>query len=384
MKIALVHKRLDLKGGTERDLYCTAEGLRDLGHEVHLFCSEFAVEAPVGTFTHAVPVLPLGRTARLWSFAVSASRILRQHPCDVVIGFGRVLEQDIIRCGGGTHRGFLRRLGVNGGAARRLWQKSSVYHQSLLVLEKRQFQEGRFKKIVAVSNEVKRDVMEHYAVAGDRITVVYNGVDAERFHPSRRCVSRSIIRERWHIPPEAPLVLFVGSGFQRKGLERLLTAWALPALGGFYLMVVGDDAKMGYYRSWAERIAPGRVVFTGLQNRIEDFYGSSDIVALPSVQEAFGNVVLEGLASGLPVLVSRAVGAAELLTGSLAQGIVDWTNDQTTPVNTLVKLLERGRNPSFTAEARRLAESYSWPNHFRKLETVLSSVHESNRAKALR
>lgn len=43
MKIALVHKRLDLKGGTERDLFKTAEGLRDLGHEIHLFCGEFGV-----------------------------------------------------------------------------------------------------------------------------------------------------------------------------------------------------------------------------------------------------------------------------------------------------------------------------------------------------
>ena len=58
MKIALVHKRLDLNGGTERDLFQTAEGLRDLGHEVHLFCSEYGVPAPRDVIVHHVPVIP--------------------------------------------------------------------------------------------------------------------------------------------------------------------------------------------------------------------------------------------------------------------------------------------------------------------------------------
>src|SRR3972149_3569643 len=77
MKIALVHKRLDLRGGTERDFYRTAEGLRDLGHEVHLFCSEYGVKPPPDTVAHRIPVLPVGRTARLWSFALSAPAIIR-------------------------------------------------------------------------------------------------------------------------------------------------------------------------------------------------------------------------------------------------------------------------------------------------------------------
>ena len=106
MKIALAHKRLDLKGGTERDLYRTAEGLRDLGHEVHLFCAEYGVEAPPETFSHRIPVLPLGRTARLWSLATWGPETVRRHRCDIVVGFGRMVTQDVVRSGGGTHRGF--------------------------------------------------------------------------------------------------------------------------------------------------------------------------------------------------------------------------------------------------------------------------------------
>src|SRR3990170_7547513 len=128
MKIALVHKRLDLRGGTERDFHRTAEGLRDLGHEVHLFCGEYGVEPPYNTVAHRVPVLPLGRTARLWSFALFAPAIIRRYHCDVVVSFGRMLMADIVRSGGGSHRGFLERLGEQGGLRRRLWQRLGPFH----------------------------------------------------------------------------------------------------------------------------------------------------------------------------------------------------------------------------------------------------------------
>src|SRR2546426_4697885 len=95
MRIALCHKRLDERGGTERDFHLTAKGLRDLGHEIHLFCSEFAIEPPSGTFAHKVPVLPFGRTAELWSFALHAPKIVQKFNCDVVVSFGRMMAQDV-------------------------------------------------------------------------------------------------------------------------------------------------------------------------------------------------------------------------------------------------------------------------------------------------
>ena len=177
MKIALAHKRLDLKGGTERDFYRTAEGLRDLGHEIHLFCGEYGVAPPPGVQAHRVPVLPLGRSARLWSFAICAKKIIARYPCDVVVSFGRMMEANVVRSGGGSHRGFLDRLGRQGGLCRRLWQKLSLYHRSVLAVERLQFQPGRYQGIIAVSEEVKRDLMHYYSVPSERVVVLYNGVD---------------------------------------------------------------------------------------------------------------------------------------------------------------------------------------------------------------
>jgi len=370
VKIALVHKRLDLNGGTERDLYTTAEGLRDLGHEVHLFCSEYSVPAPRGVLWHQVPVTPLGRTVRLWSFAFGARKPLAETRCDVVMNFGRMFDADVLRCGGGTHRGFLRRMALE-SARRRLWQSLSIYHQSLLAIEKRQFNSARVQKIIAVSEMVKNDIMANYAVAEEKIAVLYNGADSRRFHPSRRDEFRRSVREHWKIPLEAPLVLFVGSGFRRKGLDRLIRLWSCQELAPVYLLVVGSDARIGRYRTWGDSVAPGKIIFTGRQGAIEKFYAAADLVALPSLQEAFGNIVLEALACGLPVLVSHDAGAAEVLTGSLTQGIVERPDDPVELQGKLLSLIDKSKDLSLAKEARRIGERYSWDNHFRELERLL-------------
>ncbi len=301
MKIALAHERLDKRGGTELDFYRTAIGLRDLGHEVHLFCSKFEIDPPPGTYGHSVPIVPLGRTARLWSFAKVAPTIIRPILCDVVVSFGRMISQDVLRSGGGSHRVFLQKLGEAGGLGRRIWHNLSLYHQSVLALERRQFQAGHYKRILAVSEEVKRELLDVYAVPEDKVTVIYNGVDEKRFHLSLRDKCRELIRKQWHIPLDAPTVLFVGSGFRRKGLDRLLKAWSSPQMKDTYLVVVGEDAQRGRYQALAEDRTHGKVVFVGRRDDVESYYGAADLLALPAVQEAFGNVVLEALAAGLPV-----------------------------------------------------------------------------------
>ena len=383
MKIALAHKRLDLKGGTERDLYRTAEGLRDLGHEIHLFCTEFGVDPPVGTFLHRIPVLALGRTARLWSAALLGPRSIRPHGCDIVMGFGRMAEQDILRSGGGTHRGFLERLGQRGRRRRRLWQRVSLYHRGVLALEKRQFALGHFRKIIAVSNEVKRDIMDHYAVPERRIVVLYNGVDQERFHPSLREPWRREIRKQWCIPEAAPVVLFIGSGFLRKGLDRLLAIWNRPRMQNAYLLIVGEDASMARYRARAKVVAEDRIIFAGRQEAIERYYGAADVVALPAIQEAFGNVILEGLACGLPVVVSRGAGACEVLQRDAAHGIVEDPDDPDELTERIAAQLRRSAEPAYKEKIRSLAEGYSWRSHFRKLEAALVEVQSAKQSETV-
>jgi Glycosyltransferase len=286
--------------------------------------------------------------------------------------------QDVLRSGGGSHRAFLQKFGKEGGLRRRIWHHLSPYHQSLLALERRQFQPGHYKRVLAVSEEVKRELLATYAVREDRITVIHNGVDEKRFHFSLRDKFRTLIRKQWHIPLDAPTVLFVGSGFRRKGLDRLMKAWNSPQMKDAYLVVVGDDAQRARYQALAAERANGKIIFVGRRDDVESYYGAADLLALPAVQEAFGNVVLEALATGLPTVVSQVVGASEILKGKLADGIVVHPEDPKELVDKLLAMLERGRYPNFALEARELAEAYSWSNHFSKLEIFLKETIEQN------
>jgi UDP-glucose:(heptosyl)LPS alpha-1,3-glucosyltransferase len=257
---------------------------------------------------------------------------------------------------------------------RRAWQRFSVYHQSVLAIERRQYNLDRFKEIIAVSGRVKDDLMRTYSIPEHRIKVIYNGVDPIRFTPNGREQARVAVRDQWGIPRAAAVVLFIGSGFRRKGLDRLLSIWQSQRLQQTWLLVVGDDAGIAHYKKLAATVGEGRIIFTGRQTEVERYYAAADLIALPAVQEAFGNVVLEALSSGLPVLVSREVGAAELLSGALVQGIVDRPENSVELEGKLVALLEHAADPELIREAITTAARFTWQNHLRELEGCLSRV----------
>jgi UDP-glucose:(heptosyl)LPS alpha-1,3-glucosyltransferase len=246
------------------------------------------------------------------------------------------------------------------------------------MIEKHQYDPNGASTIIAVSEQVKRDIIANYPVPPDKIVVLYNGVDNERFHPGKRGEARNLIRAKWKIPVGAPVILFAGSGFRRKGLDHLLEVWRSPRLAGAVLLVVGADSRLAQYRARAESIAPGRIVFAGRQEEIENYYAAADGLALPSLQEAFGNVVMEALASGLPVVVSRAAGASEILSGPLVAGVFDETNEIETLEQKLLWLLDKAQDRRCAQEARAIAEEHSWENHFRKLEGYLLKNHRSS------
>ena len=371
MRIALAHKRLDLRGGTERVLYRTAEGLRDRGYEVHLFCGEFSIPPPRGTFGHSLPYVRWPRTARLLTFALLAPRVIAKHRCDLVISFDRMIRQDLFRSGGGPHRVFLQKMSRRRNLWRRLWYGLSPYHRCLLAVERRQMSDRGSRKIIAVCEQGKREIMEAYGVPEERVTVVHNGVDLERFHPRRRFEGGKTVREKLEISPESAVVLFVGTGFRRKGLDRLLYLWNIEKFNDTCLVVVGNDSRLSsYQKRWSRK----NIIFVGPQAAVEDYYAAADLLVLPSLQEAFGNVALEALASGLPVITVAGVGALDEVDGDLSQAILVDPDDAVELSAKIFFFLDRARWSDWSMAARRAAERYSWDKYFVQLEKIIDEV----------
>src|SRR5215510_7388800 len=179
MRLAFMHRRLS-GGGTEGDLRRMAAGLAARGHDVHVFCAREDAAIP-GVRVRRVPVLPLGRLARLLSFAALAPRAVARERWDVVVGFGRTPRQDVVRVGGGTHRSYLARMEATG--LRR--PVRGPYHRAILHIEANAFAPAGHRRVLAVSRRAADEVVTDYAVARVCVRVVYNGVDLERFHPAR-------------------------------------------------------------------------------------------------------------------------------------------------------------------------------------------------------
>jgi len=159
---------------------------------------------------------------------------------------------------------------------------------------------------------VRDEIRRYFSVPDSRLQVIYSGVDTRAFHPDLK-QHRAQVRSRHGIPDDAILFLFVGSGFERKGMAALLEAMAaLPA--NTFLLVVGRDRHASRFHAASEKrgMAP-RVIFFGAQQDVKPYYGAADALVLPTLYDPFPNVALEAMASGLPVITSLKSGAAELI-----------------------------------------------------------------------
>jgi len=315
------------------------------------------------------------RTARLLTFAYFTPRVMDRYPCDVIMSFHPLLEQDLFRSGGGPHRVYIQKMSKNRSFWRRFWYWISPYHRSLMAIEKRQMQPGGCRKIISVHQQGKKEIVDTYGLPKEKVRVIHNGVDHERFHPGRRLQEGKKIRESLGIPLNLPVVIFVGTGFRRKGLDRVLRIWGSDKCQGVYLLVVGDDARLPYYR---RRWSGNQIIFVGPQSRVEDYYAAADLLVLPTIHDAFGNVVLEALSSGLPVVTVAGLGSTDQLDGDLTEGILTDPDDPEELQNRILRQLDKSRWPSLSRAARQVAEKYSWTKYLTEIETELNGLARSH------
>jgi UDP-glucose:(heptosyl)LPS alpha-1,3-glucosyltransferase len=366
MRVAFMHRRL-AGGGTEADLRRMASGLAARGHELHVFCARADAALP-GVAVRRVPVLPGGRVARLLSFALLAPRAVARERWDVVVGFGRTVRQDVVRVGGGTHRSYLARMEAAGLRPR----ARGPYHRAILRLEAAAFAPGGHRRVLAVSERVRDEIVADYAVPRARIAVLYNGVDLARFDPANRAMLGPAVRRALGVADGKHVCAAIGSGFARKGFDVLLRLWAERPPPDTVLVLVGDDERLARYRRRAAALG-GRVLVTGPRPDVEAVLAAADVVCVPSRQEAFGNVVLEACAAGVPVVTSSRAGAAELLDGALRTLVIDDPED----LPALAAALARALGPehaSLARAARVRAEGLPWDTHLDRLEALLGEV----------
>jgi UDP-glucose:(heptosyl)LPS alpha-1,3-glucosyltransferase len=213
----------------------------------------------------------------------------------------------------------------------------------------------------------------------ERVVVAYNGVDAGRFSPEARGRWRAERRLALGVGPEDLLVLFVGTGFARKGLAPLLAALARLRDRGLapHLAVIGSGSARPWQRRAAGLGLGDRVRFAGRVADPERYYAAADIFALPTFFDPFANATLEAMASGLPVVTSRQNGAAEILRPGVDGLIVDRPDDVDGLAEALASLADPATRSALGEQARQTALRFPWE---RPLERTLEVYREVTRA----
>lgn len=371
MRIAIIRKKYTFHGGAEGFSQALIKRLAEAGNEVHIFAIRWDASVRLNNVHfHKVPAITFNSAFRDLSFAFSTYRLLKKERFDIIQSHDKTLYQDIYRAGDGCHIEWLKQRWKRSGPLKRFLILCNPYHWMVLSLERLILRRHRFKKVIAISELVKKEIIDNYGVEESDIEVVYNGVDLERFHPRNRDLYRHEIRSLYQIPDNEFVILFIGSGFERKGVKFLLRAVnSVPHPVTVLIVGRGSPKKFGHL------MQNQRVIFCGPRSEIEKYYAAADIFVFPSFYEPFGNVHLEALASGLPVITTGLSGAAEIIRDGIHGFVVPLPEDYQLIADKMQLLMaEVELRGHMGINARQLAEEFSFEEHSKKVGELYGAI----------
>ena len=314
LTIAFVRRGYSPSGGAEAYLKRLAKGIVDTGHAAQLVTTEdWPKDAwPVGSVTHLGAQSPR-------AFADELEKMRSQLGCDLLFSLERVWRCDVYRAGDGVHKAWLTRRRKFEMPLQQFVRGINRKHQDILQLEESLFAKSEAGRVIANSEMVKNEIVDLYRYPADKIDIVRTGVPLDSFHfePQLRQTSRADLK----VNGDEILLLFAGSGWERKGLRFAIEALELCRDRKLRLLVAGrGDARAYKPRRFFTREP---VQFLGEVADLRRIYAAADIFILPSIYDPFSNACLEALASGLPVITTRANGFSEIIENGVHGSIVD-------------------------------------------------------------
>jgi UDP-glucose:(heptosyl)LPS alpha-1,3-glucosyltransferase len=360
MKVALIRKEYTRSwGGAESYTVNLATELVKRGHEVHVFANSWDTPADPGITFHRIPMFSFYSPLKNLSFAINTKRSLAYEQFDIVNGLSQVYPQDVYRMGDGLHRHALKAQSPNGRPT--FFKYLNPRHRAILFIENRLFKPGNYYHIVVNSKLCKQQAQEYYNVPENRIEVIYNGVDTNRFNPDVKKTYRSDLRNQLAIGDGETVLLFVSRNYKRKGLGLLIKSIAFLKNKEVSLkvLVVGRGNARPYRRLADRKGVADKLLFVGEEKEIEKYYGASDFLVLPTTYDPFSNVCLEALSCGLPVITTEHNGAAELITQGENGFTIKDTGNPEVLTHSITRLLSKEVQVEMGKHARTTAQKFT-------------------------
>ncbi len=309
-RLALVRQKYRPDGGAERFVSRALEALEGQDLDLSVITREWQGDRNPDWHIHLCNPVKWGRVSRERGFAESARKIWQKEKFDIVQSHERIAGCDIYRAGDGVHRRWLLQRSRIMPNWRSKLLMADRFHRYIMRAEQEMYAAPELKAVICNAQMIKNEIMADFGVPDEKITVIYNAIDNQKFLPATEAV-RHQLREQFDIPQNAHCLIFVGSGFERKGLEAAIRA---VALADSFLLVVGQDKDEKRYRALASTLGcAGRVRFAGVQKQTLPFYQAADALLLPTLYDPFPNVILEAMSCGLPVITSETCGGSEFI-----------------------------------------------------------------------
>jgi len=393
MRVALVSSGLvpipPIKGGAvEEYVYQLAKHLRKLGVDAIAMDAKWGgnsveVNDINGVSIIKVPVRPLAQNIKRniimeLQFGRAVGKYLRNEEIDVVhantawTGFALAINRN-------------QSYGLMYTCHNPLWPEDKVHLSERVVRLVEGFTMRTSNAVVALNKTMYRAIVEKAGVNGDKVVIIPNGVDVDYFKPGLR---NSELLSKFSLE-EGGYILFVGRVSPEKGVHLLLKAFSYIAQESVHvkLAIVGPltssfsaSEASPYARAiveYAKRRIPGRVIFTGsaVKDELRVLYSNAHFLVLPSLAEAFGLVLLEAMASGIPPIGSTAGGIPDVITDGV-NGLLfkkgDWKD---LAMKMLALINDETLRNKLAAKARETAvEKYSWQVIASKMKEIYAAV----------
>ncbi len=386
MRVGLVLEQFDPpRGGLEQWTSQFAARLAERGHEVHVLAEHF------GPQSRAMPIIPhlLPRVRSRIAFAEAAQARLWSLSPDVIHDMGSGWYCDVFQPHGGSWTSLTQRKRLYLPRwlrpLKREVDRLLPRHREYGTLLSRQYADNG-QILVALSQSVAADFQRFHGVSPKRIRLIYNGVDTARFSPTRRAEYRQTVRRRLGVDDDTVLLLIVTHNFRLKGVPTLLRVMRRlrKSPHPIHLAVVGGK-HLGSYVWAARRLGVARTVtFVGSVDDTVPYYAAADVYVHPTFYDACSLVVLEALASGLPVVTTRLNGAAEMLHDGLEGFVLPEPSDVGGLLGRIEALLDPAVRDRMGAAARRLALKHTLADNVDQVLAVYEEVVQARGTTARR
>lgn len=313
MQLAFVIYKYFPYGGIQRDLMKIARACLARGYHVRIYVNRWEADLPEDDLElHVVDLAAMSNHRLYERFAEYVLCHVAKHPVDLLIGMNKMPGLDVYYAGDSCYEEKAR---SQRGALYRLLPR----YRHFASFERSVFDPLVKTQILTISDVQTPFFIRYYGTQRERFHPLPPGIERDRVAPDAQAQReiRRAFRDEFDLAEEDLLLLFIGSGFIKKGLDRVLLALkALPGdlYGKSVLFVLGRDNAEPFRRMAVRLGVADRVrFFTEGRDDVPRFLFSADALMLPAYDENAGMVILEAMFAGLPALVTQNCGYAKYL-----------------------------------------------------------------------